>query len=365
MEYINNEAKKIFTDNEKEKICKKVKALIDSGKEKNEAIKEIAKENGIHPHTIVRYDKKYRKFSSEVKKDWNEDEKETICQKVKNLIDSGEGVLKARKKIAEEYGICPDTISSWDKKYRKFSSEVKKDWNEDEQITICQKVKDLIQEKGRKLITIDGTQTFAIKPGITKEEALEIVAEENGIHPNTITRWDKKYRRFSTKFEGKKHTKQEKIDICNAVKYGMEATGKPAMGVIAGILARINGIDVLEQYYLHAGEFNNVYEWNRKLKIFDTQDRGGVSKYSNDRKREILEEVNNLIASGKGKTKAKREVEKTHNLGETTLYNWNKELKVFKSKDEIIKEATKKILAKLEQENKTSEIIKNTGKDER
>ena len=168
MEYINNEAKKIFTDNEKEKICWEVKTLIDSGKEKNEAIKEIAKENGIHPHTIVRYDKKYRKFSSEVKKDWNEDEKETICQKVKNLIDSGEGVLKARKKIAEEYGICPDTISSWDKKYRKFSSEVKKDWNEDEKITICQKVKDLIQEKGRKLITVDGTQTFVIKPGITK-----------------------------------------------------------------------------------------------------------------------------------------------------------------------------------------------------
>ena len=342
-------AKQDWTDEKRKTICQKVKKLIDTkNMSTKEALDEVAKEYEIHPGTIVTWDQKFRKFSSEseVKLDWTDKEREAICQQVKDLIDTKNmWITDALKEVANKYGIDRSSINRWDQKFRKFSSEVKQDWTKKEKKAICQKVKDLID-----------------KENMSTKEALEEVAKEYNLHPETIKVWDREYRIFSSEFDGKNWTEVEKKDICYKVKARMEATGCSAMLAIVDILAEINKRDAIKQYYNFEGEVNQVYNWNRDFKyIFETKgSERCLSKYPDNKKREILEEVN--------EGKKVKDVAKNYNLSDITLYMWNKRLKVIKTKKQILEEATKKQILeeatkKLEQKITMEEKVQKTNID--
>ena len=345
---LDNVKRKTFSQEEKKAICQKVKDLIDLGMTTKKALEIIAKEYEIATCTIQYWDREYRIFSSEskVKQDWTEEEKKAICQKVKDLINLGVTIKKAKEIVAKEYDLHPDTIKVWDREYRIFSSksEVKQYWTEEEKKAICQKVKDLINS------------------GVTTKKALEIVAKEYKIATGTIQCWDREYRIFSSGFDGNTWTEQEKRDICYIVKARMEATDRSAMPVIAEVLAEINKRDVLKQYYDFRNEEHLVYNWNREFKyIFKTKNIGSVSKYPDNKKREILEEVN--------EGKKIEDVAKNHNLSVATLRRWNKRLKVYKTRKQMLDEGTQKLEQKIEMEIKVQktniDMVSNKQNDGR
>ena len=66
------------------------------------------------------------------RKTFSQEEKKAICQEVKNIIDTGKGIVEAEKEVAKKYKISQYTIKEWDAKpgFRFFSTE-KKYWTDE------------------------------------------------------------------------------------------------------------------------------------------------------------------------------------------------------------------------------------------
>lgn len=178
---MNNVTKKHFSNEEKERICQEVRDLVNHKIKKKYALQIIAGKYGIEVGRLASW--MYNLSDSIKKKQDKQNKNEMICQEIINYINKGYSQIKAIAIVSMQKDKSPQSLYSLYKSYVRKHPESAPNVTDEVKEAICSEVKTLV-DGGIKVI--DAMKKIAIKYGI---DAIEIAT------------WDYKFRKFSSKFE--------------------------------------------------------------------------------------------------------------------------------------------------------------------